>query len=405
MKTPPAKSKAGGNQRSKPPSPVYTRKVNDLVRVMLFVRAGGRCEFAGCNKYLLEHSITLTEGNFAEMAHVVAFQKGGPRGGVPQRPANINELSNLMLLCAECHKLIDDNPSQFSVAMLETYKADHEDRIKQVTSTGPDLRTVVVQMKARIGGQAVEIPLTDVSAAVAPRWPMDRQGHVIDLSGIADDQPSFYELAAAEIRRKVERLYESGMAADKVRHLSLFALAPIPLLVYLGSRLSNKIPVDFYQRHRDSNNWLWKTDGVPAEYEIRRLRTGTDVSSVAAILSLSGSISMERLPQHVDATFSVYELTLTGRSPGTDFLRRREDLRQFCGAYRDLLAEIVRDRPRASTIHLFPAVPAPVAVACGHEVLPKAQPRLAIYDFTSTRDGFIFRLSTGDDAASAGPTA
>ena len=64
-------------------SPVFTVKRSDLkqhVRLLLFVRAGGRCQFDGCNRYLLEHYPTLREGNFAEIAHIVAFREDGPRG-------------------------------------------------------------------------------------------------------------------------------------------------------------------------------------------------------------------------------------------------------------------------------------------------------------------------------------
>jgi len=53
------------------------RGIGDLSRLPLFVRAGGRCEFDGCNKYLLAHPLTLTPGNFAQMAHIVAFREQG----------------------------------------------------------------------------------------------------------------------------------------------------------------------------------------------------------------------------------------------------------------------------------------------------------------------------------------
>jgi hypothetical protein len=35
-----------------------------------------------------------------------------------------------------------------------------------------------------------------------------------------------------------------GENVHETRHISLFALAPIPLLVFLGSQLSSKVPVD-----------------------------------------------------------------------------------------------------------------------------------------------------------------
>src|ERR1700720_1769959 len=82
------------------------RNITPAVKMLLAARSGGRCEFAGCNKYLFEHSLTLRRGNFSEHAHIVAFSEGGPRGREGRRPSNIHSPNNLMLLCAECHKLI-----------------------------------------------------------------------------------------------------------------------------------------------------------------------------------------------------------------------------------------------------------------------------------------------------------
>src|SRR5437899_1366752 len=92
---------------------VTRRKLPPDVRLRLYVEAGGRCEFDGCNKYLLEDPLTLTLGNYGQAAHIVAFRLGGPRGRNGVRPQDINEPGNLMLLCAVSHKTIDDNPSNY----------------------------------------------------------------------------------------------------------------------------------------------------------------------------------------------------------------------------------------------------------------------------------------------------
>ena len=118
-----------------------------MAEAQLFARSAGRCEFDGCNKNVLEHSLTLTSGNFSEKAHIVAFREQGPRGGEGVRPNDINSVDNLMLLCAECHKLIDDHPKQYSRALLEQFKAQHEERILRVTGIGPDRKTAVLVLK------------------------------------------------------------------------------------------------------------------------------------------------------------------------------------------------------------------------------------------------------------------
>jgi HNH endonuclease len=149
----------------------------------------------------------LQSGNFSEYAHVVAFSDTGPRRHAAGRLDDINEVDNLMLLCATCHKLIDDRPSDYPVEVLRSYKTVHEARIHHVTGLGPDLRTSVVQLKAKIAGSVVDIPAPHVYEAVAPRYPTDRQGHVIDLSGYRiEDREEYYRLASREVRQRTAGL-------------------------------------------------------------------------------------------------------------------------------------------------------------------------------------------------------
>src|SRR3974390_2079523 len=90
-----------------------SRHIPEATKILLAARAGGRCEFRGCNRYLFEHPLTLQRGNFSEHAHIVAFSELGPRRMDGPRPDDINSPDNLVLLCAQCHKLIDDRPEDY----------------------------------------------------------------------------------------------------------------------------------------------------------------------------------------------------------------------------------------------------------------------------------------------------
>ena len=194
----------------------------------------------------------------------------------------------------------------------------------------------------------------------------------------------------------------AGMDVEATRHISLFALAPIPLLVYLGFCLSNKVAVEFYQRHRTGTEpWKWKTDGNLVRYKLHRRRKGRDAAKVAIVLALSGSIDDELLPATLDEQFSVYEITLEGQPPNPDFLRTRQDFEQFRIVYRQFLSEFIRDHPTAKELHVFPAVPAPIAVACGHDLLPKVHPGLTVYDYDKATGGFIERLRINEGGSAA----
>lgn len=369
-----------------------TRGIKPFTRLLLFVRAGGRCEFNGCNEYLLEHALTITPGNFAEMAHVVAFQELGPRGNAP-RPRDINDVSNLMLMCPRCHKLIDDNPDRYSVKTLEKYKESHEDRIHHVTALGPDMKTTVVQLKARIGQHSVAIPIAQVTHAVAPRYPTDARGCVIDLTSIEAPDAEFVNAAKHSIDQKLKRLYDNGMDVAETRHISLFALAPMPLLVYLGSQMSNKVPVDVFQRHRDTEDWVWKEDGTAVDFAFTKVREGTERKCVALVLSLSGKIDLDTLPDVINGRFHVYEMSLATGSPSPTFLRMRQDIVNFKVRYQEALRCIARDHGQIGELHVFPAVPAPIAVLCGREILPKTDPKLLIYDYDKALKGFNLILT------------
>lgn len=374
-------------------SPVVARAVPAPIRCMLWGLAGGRCEFSDCNKWLLEHEVTSLEVNLAQVAHVVAFSESGPRGK-GERPDDVHALENLMLLCPDCHKLIDDRPDDFSRQSLMEYKRGHEARISHLTGLKPDMATTIVQLKAKVAGRGVDIPVSHVYEAVSPRWPSDRQGHVIDLSSINIDDPDGARAAATQIDVDTNNLYRPGMDAERTRHISLFALAPMPVLMHLGSRLSDKIAIDFFQRHRDAagSPWRWRDDAPPVDFVVKRLQEGAGRNKVALILSLSGPVDRAALPAEITSEFSIYEMTLDGVQATPDFLRSAQTLERFRKRYRALFSKLAESHGQFDELHVFPAVPAPIAVLLGHDLLPKVHPDLLAYDNDRTAGAFRLTL-------------
>lgn len=365
-----------------------TRSIKADNKLLLYVRAGGRCEFDGCNEYVLSHQLTHKTINLGQMAHIVAFSEKGPRGKTDDRPADINNVDNLMLLCHRCHKLVDDNPELYSRETLLNYKKAHEERIFWLTSASPDRQTSVVVLKSKIGGQIVKLSAAEIHEAVSPRYPASRAGTEIDLSKISDEGDAFYTVAAKEIKRQIERIMSDVVEAEKTNHISLFALAPMPLLAYAGNLLGSKIPTDLFQRHRDTENWTWKTDGELVEYKFEQVRKGTVEEKVILILSLSGKVHLEKLPTEVVEGASIYEITLNDTAPNPTFLRQKQDLAAFKNIYQLALREIGSNHGKLEKLHLFPAVPAPIAVLCGRELMPKIDPILAIYDDDKRHGGY-----------------
>lgn len=135
-----------------------------------------------------------------------------------------------------------------------------------------------------------------------------------------------------------------------------------------------------YQRHRDTEDWKWKTDSQIVDYEFSQLRHGTAEKNVALILSLSGKIDVADISSEIDESFSIYEITLKDTTLSPMLFGMKESLDGFKNIYQIALRTIKANHSNIQTINLFPAVPAPIAVLCGKELLPKVDPELSIYD-------------------------
>lgn len=377
------------------PSPVRrARNVSADTTRMLAVRAGGRCEFRGCNTYLFEHGVTKREGNFAEQAHIVAFSIDGPRGDDGERPENVHNIENLMFLCASCHKTVDDDPDSFSVALLKEFKTEHEERIRRVTGLGPDAEIIVCVLKAPIAGAHIDLPRTHILEAIGAMWPADSRFVEIDLSDLDGQRENtgFLELASAKIDREINRLFAADGPINRVPRIAAFALAPIPLLIHFGARLENKIPVQLFQRHRDTQDWRWKAEAPEATFEIRTVREAHKGAPVALVLSLSGTVRLDDLPADIQADFHIYEIRLTSTYPNPNFLRTTLDLQRFGTVYQNFLGRLAAERGYVGEISLFPAIPAPIAVMIGKERLMKRHPALQIFDYDRAKAGFTFQM-------------
>jgi SMODS-associated and fused to various effectors sensor domain/HNH endonuclease len=389
----PAASAAADGDEARSAVVEVTCYIKPAVQVSLVARAAGRCQFRGCNEFLFQHPLTHENGNYSEKAHIVAFKERGPRGRDGDRPEDINSLSNLMLLCLRDHKHVDDNPAKYPRKELEKQKAEHEARMARLTALAPQMRSTVLTIKARIGGSLVEVGEHEVWQALYPRYPSERRPHVLDLTELGDEKAgAFYALAEERIRGLASELYATGSDLRATGRLSVLGLAPIPLLVLLGSCLSNKVTVDFFQCHRTRpDRFTWHEEDDVVRFVTRKLRDGTAPGRSTLLLSLSGQLGLGDVPSSIDPGAAVYEITLDGMSPDLGFLRRREDLEAFRAAYRALLASLRAEYPGRAVLHLLPAAPAPIALACGYDLLPKVDPDLVLYDNIKPH-GFIERL-------------
>jgi hypothetical protein len=100
--------------------------VNVKPQKLLWGKAAGRCAYPNC-RTVLAHEDDVTDPTLiGENCHIVGEKEDGPRGKSPLPLTDRNNYENLILMCRNHHKIIDDNENYWTVSQLHTIKNEHE---------------------------------------------------------------------------------------------------------------------------------------------------------------------------------------------------------------------------------------------------------------------------------------
>lgn len=372
------------------------------VRLKLWIKSGGRCQFRGCNKLLYRDDLTQTERNSSYFAHIVADSPGGVRGDKILSPELAQEFSNLMLLCDTHHRMIDDtsNGNKYTVELLQTYKKEHEERIEYLTGIDERHKSNLLFFLDNIRHFKPTIDFEDARQSMLPRYPAD--SHPIDLnltnSPYIDNEPDYFQNKQDEIRRRFDLEIKPKITYQGISHLSIFAIAPIPLLIYFGYKIGDITPSDIYQKHRNSKSWRWQASNPEFRYIVEKQPLSEiDSKTVVLDLSLSGTNNYEDINKIIKEPYHKYRISTPEADRNRDYLKSKDQLELFNLEMRSLLREIRDLHGGDCKIHLFPAIPVSIAVSFGQLLLPKCDPLTVIYDLINNDDGFRYALTIPSD--------
>lgn len=368
--------------------------VSPRTRYIVWGRSAGRCLFPGCNKRLIGDLIAGNDDmNAAYVAHIVAETPGGPRGDPVRSPALSDDPANLMLLCDPHHRLIDSKEEleNYSETRLLEIKRAAEKRIELSTDISPDRASHIVRYGAMIGANESVIAASKCKEAmIASHYPASREPIDLSMSGLAlaDSDPNYYSLQARNLQRQFDAKIRGRLESQEIDHLSVFALAPIPLLIELGRLLSDIRPCIVYQLHREPAGWGWARDGD--QIELVTSAPENAGSQVALKLALSANVSDDRIYSVLGKDTSIWQIA--ARNPHNDCIRYPEDVSQFRQTLRQQLNAIKTHHGDGLVINVFPAIPVSIAVETGRVWMPKADLGLRIFDQSKDDAGFIERL-------------
>jgi hypothetical protein len=362
--------------------------IPEKVKIRLWGKAAGRCQYEGCNKPLWLDSLTKAEFNVAYIAHIRADKPDGPRGDLELSEKLKDDISNLMLMCDEHHRLIDiEDVGGHPVERLREMKRKHEDRINLLTSLTEDKRSHVILYGANIGQHHANLTWEKAFQAMLPHWyPAEKPAIELSLknSPFQDHEDRYWDMERESLRRQFGERVRPRLATGTIAHFSVFAFAPQPLLVELGRLLSDIPAAEVYQLHREPPNWVWLEHPGGFDFMLKEPATHNEI--VALNLSLSATIDNSRITGVLGNDISLWTLSL--ETPHNDFLKSREQLQSFRQTFRQLLNRIKTKHGQNSLLHLFPAIPVSVAVEIGRVWMPKADLPIRIYDQNRKTGGF-----------------
>lgn len=358
-------------------------------------KAAGMCEFEGCNKRLFYDNVSHTEFNNAFVAHIIASSAEGPRGDAVLSAQLSDKLENLMLMCADHHRLIDQptsGPRDYPVEKLKAMKKAHEEKIDHICSMFHVPKTEIVRFSSPIKGVTeVNIDYNLAAKAVLPsKQPDSPYGIDIAISSCKPYKSNEYWNECCDQMNLLfnTNLYNPYIQFHKAS-FSIFPIAPIPLIIKFGELIGDKLPCDVYQKIRHPDTWEWQTCELTNEFVFESTDMPGTENKVALVMSLTNDIQYERVPQF-EAYKKIYKIKAV--STNVDCIKSSCDLSAFWHLYQQVMDAILNTYGGNCCVDLFPAIPVSAAFEVGRRYMPNTYPTIAIFE---EDNGFFETLKIG----------
>lgn len=99
-----------------------------MTKLRLFADSGGYCANPGCWEEIFKKFDTEVI-HIAEIAHIISAGDKGPRADIRLTDEERSRYENLVLLCPNCHTMIDKAEESFPEALILSWKKSHKERL------------------------------------------------------------------------------------------------------------------------------------------------------------------------------------------------------------------------------------------------------------------------------------
>jgi hypothetical protein len=230
------------------------------------------------------------------------------------------------------------------------------------------------------------INLQAAVSAMAPDVPLGPALHVrpggAGWSGAgADGWKAAAEQQSLIVREAIEK------SRDLLPRFAVFSLAPISLAMHLGFLFSDRVEVRAFQYDRDRCQWSWPSNDTDEDVQAETTGIPFEVIEGACEIALRISISarVSEADAKAAAPAALHHVEVRVSDPSTTWLSSGARLRAVTKQLRATLAALRNRFPECSKVHVFAAVPAPVAIVFGQAINPRMDPPIALYEYARQR--------------------
>lgn len=362
--------------------------ITPAIKEELTYLAGWRCQFAGCGRDLKRHGATGRSGRFSYFAHIVAASAKGPRGDATLSRLLASELSNFMLLCDECHRLIDKkNPAKYTVEVLSKMREDNIAEVQRLLGSLQHKPAEVIAIVGNIAGQPAQFGMDDAHEAMwgeSLRSTEAKPTRYFYPGGQNHDVHStaYWASLFQQMKTDLPALQtllngtRSGVARPR---LAIFPMHSTSVLVLAGRVLGDTAGTHLFQPHRNKvgpgTRWAWPVTGVQPtppldKFKLEELQNHQPGQEEAIlVVALTSDIEASRMPAScaLEGRFLLPTLRVTGPTFDKDCVQQPEDL-QLVGLAVDAAMRKLQDSWRVRKVHLFVSAPATAAVVVGQKM-------------------------------------
>lgn len=351
------------------------RKLRKMEEAYLWVACGGVCSYEGCNKRLIESSSgDLT--NAGIIAHIIGHAENSARHEYMEEygytQETLEDIKNLMLMCYYHSKLIDDEHTreQFPPDRLFKMKKDHEEKV--ASWSDDKKKKSIALIHKRLGG-----PISDIE--------FNGEAPYILLDAVEDQTvfDNFTQEGWEDGKVRNQDLYKRFLEKIKEKEANvgeIFPLSPIPLLIHLGSLLTDTVPYSIYQFDREKGLWVSDNPGVNKDIVLTVEKGIKECDDLAVLVSISGKVKLNSVKEVLGEEFDF--LSVEVDDPDVKRVLYREDIVNIQAKIKYEIEKLMQQQDY-NRIHLLYAGPAGLAIEIGRGINPNIWSEVCLYQYNN----------------------